>query len=245
MDFDQVTVVVPTRNEERNIAAFCQSLPAEVELIVVDDSDDATPDLARRHRPERTRVLCEPSNVVEARQIGARVAQTEWLLFTDADVMLAPDYSARLRAHSDAGEGRCDVLYGGKHSRDRYAGYYRRFTRGQGLLHRLGIPAASGSNLLIRRDVFWACGGFDTELTVNEDSEIAWRIKRRGYKVCFDPCLLVYARDHRRLDQGTFRKTLHSTVRCLLLFTRLMPRRWRSRDWGYWSHGRGGEQESA
>ena len=241
MRLDQVTVVVPTRNEETNIVTFCQSLPVEVWLIVVDASDDDTASLIRRCRPARTRVVCEPSNVVEARQIGARLAETEWLLFTDADVIFAPDYGERLAA-CESGSSRCDVLYGIKLSRDRYQAYYRRFSWGQGMSHRLGIPAASGSNLLIRRDVFWASGGFDLELSVNEDSEIAWRLKRERYGVCFDPELVVYARDHRRLDQGTLRKTLHSTARCLLLYSGLMPKHWRSRDWGYWSRGRGGEQ---
>jgi glycosyltransferase involved in cell wall biosynthesis len=237
---DQITVIVPTRNEERNIAAFCQSLPPDAWLIVVDASKDATPELVRQLRPERTHVVCEPSNVVEARQIGARLAETEWLLFTDADVVFADDYGERLAAY-DGGAG-CDVLYGIKLSRDRYQGYYRRFSRGQEMSHRLGIPAASGSNLLIRREAFWASGGFDLKLTVNEDSEIAWRLKREGHRVCFTSDLVVYARDHRRLERGTLRKTLHSVVRCSLLYSGLMPERWRSADWGYWSKGRGGEQ---
>jgi len=239
VQLDQITVIVPTRNEEHNIVAFCQALPTDIWLIVVDDSEDATPDLVRECRPERTRVVCEPSNVVEARQTGARLAKTAWLLFSDADVVLAPDYGEHLATH---GSEQCDVLYGTKLSRDRFQAYYRRFSWGQGILHRLGIPSASGSNLLIRREAFWASGGFDLALTVNEDSEIAWRLKREGYRVCFDSKLIVYARDHRRLERGTLRKTLHSGVRCLLLYTGLMPRRWRSADWGYWSHGRGGGQ---
>jgi glycosyltransferase involved in cell wall biosynthesis len=243
MRLDQITVVVPTRNEERNIVAFCRSLPDDVWLIVVDDSEDATPDLVRQHRPERTRVVCEPSNVVEARQIGARLAESEWLLFTDADVVLAPDYGEHLRARDDS--QRCHVLYGIKLSRDHYQRYYQRFSWGQGVSHRLGIPAASGSNLLILRDTFWASGGFDLDLTVNEDSEIAWRLKREGHEVCFDADLVVYARDHRRLEQGTLRKNAHSIARCLMLYSGLMPKRWRSKDWGYWSRGRGGEQNRA
>lgn len=240
MRLDQITVIVPTRNEEKNIVTFCQSLPADVWLIVVDASDDRTPELVLLGRPERTRVVCEPSNVVQARQIGARLAETEWLLFTDADVVFASDYGERLASYE--GSAGHDVIYGTKLSIDRYQRYYRRFRWGQGFSHRLGLPAASGSNLLIRREAFWASGGFDLDLTVNEDSEIAWRLKRQGYTVCFDPDLVVYARDHRRLEQGTLRKTLHSVVRCSLLYSGLMPKPWRSRDWGYWSHGRGGEQ---
>ena len=231
MDIEQITVIVPTKNEAHNILPFLQSLPGDVSLVVVDASEDATPELVEQTRPDRTLVLREPANVTEARQLGARAAQTEWLLFTDADVSFAPDYWTKLGAH-----GECDVLYGAKLSTGEFARYYRRFTWGQGLAHRLGIPAASGSNLLIRADTFWACGGFDLNLTCNEDSEIAWRIKRQGYDVCFAPELVVYERDHRRLYRGPMRKTLHSVTRCLLLYLGLLPENWRAHDWGYWSH---------
>jgi GT2 family glycosyltransferase len=241
MDPKEITVIVPTKNEAHNILPFLQSLPPAFSLVVVDASEDATPELVENARQERTQVLREPVNVTEARQLGARAAQTEWLLFTDADVFFAPDYLEKLRAYNAHTHGvrprrECDVLYGPKLSAGEFRRYYRWFASGQGVAHRLGIPAASGSNLLVRASAFWACGGFDLRLTCNEDSEIAWRIERQGYKVCFAPDLVVYAHDHRRLYRGTLRKTAHSVIRCLLLYLGLVPNKWRSHDWGYWSY---------
>jgi cellulose synthase/poly-beta-1,6-N-acetylglucosamine synthase-like glycosyltransferase len=118
---------------------------------------------------------------------------------------------------------------------DDHQRYYRWIARAQYLSDRLGLPAASGSNLLIRRAALQRSGGFDPRLSVNEDSEIVWRIKRLGLRVAFTFDLVVYARDHRRLQRGTLRKTLHSIVRCGLLYLNWMPERWRSHDWGYWS----------
>jgi GT2 family glycosyltransferase len=169
--------------------------------------------------------------VTQARQWGAELAASAWLLFTDADVIFAPDYFERLPAYYSA----YDALYGPKLSTDEFVRYYRWFAQGQRLSQALGIPAASGSNLLVRRQVFEDVGGFDLELTCNEDSELPWRIKRRGYRVGFAPDLVVYARDHRRLHQGVARKTLHSVTRSLLLYLNLVPSRWRKHDWGYWS----------
>ena len=80
-----------------------------------------------------------------------------------------------------------------------------------------------------------AVGGFDLRLTCNEDSEIAWRLARRGFKVEFDPALVVFAHDHRRLQSGVLRKTLHSLTRCALIYLNLLPDRWRRSDWGYWA----------
>jgi glycosyltransferase involved in cell wall biosynthesis len=234
MELDELTIVLPTRNEEHNIPEFLSSLPASVSLIVVDASEDSTPDLITALRPYRTLVLRRPGTVTEARQIGADAAYTPWLLFTDADISFSPDYFGQLMKYRDY-----DALYGPKFSTTHFARYYRWFTYGQQLSHLVGIPAASGSNLLISRRVFKAVGGFDLRLACNEDSELAWHAKRSGYRVLFAPDLVVYARDHRRLHQGMVRKTLHSIIRCSLLYLNLMPTRWRGHDWGYWAHRRG------
>ncbi|MBN1312932.1 MAG: glycosyltransferase [Anaerolineae bacterium] len=230
MNHTDLTIILPTRDEARNILTFLASIPPDVPLIVVDSSCDETPHLIAEARPHNTAILHRQATVTEARQIGAAEAITDWLLFTDADVRFATDYFYRLRTWNNEG-----AIYGAKLSSGEYAAYYRWFVWGQGLSHRIGIPAASGSNLLIRRSVFDAVGGFDLSLTCNEDTEIAFRIQREGYQVDFEPDLAVYETDHRRLRRGVIRKTLHSLVRCLLLYFNLLPADWHASDWDYWN----------
>jgi glycosyltransferase involved in cell wall biosynthesis len=225
-----VTVIVPTRNEAHNISRFLGSLPSEVALIVVDDSTDATTAIVRRERPRRTRLIRRSGGLTEARQLGARQARTPWLLFTDADVAFDADYFERLAEMPG-----CDVAYGPKLAHDEYRRYYRWFARGQRLLHVLGLPAASGSNLLVSARAFFSVDGFDLALSCNEDSELVWRVHGNGGRCVYDPALVVWAIDHRRLRRGVVAKTAHTLVRCVLLRTGLMPRRWRSHAWGYWS----------
>lgn len=229
MDLTDVTLVVPTRNEAHNLPGFLASVPPAVMVILVDASEDATPSIARELRPINTVVLREPAPVTLARQLGAAAARTPWLLFSDADVVFAPDYFVRLTDLPAAA-----AHYGPKLSLDAFAAYYAWFSRGQALAQRLGVPAVSGSNLLVTAEAFWESGGFDLELTCNEDSELGWRLRRRGWPVRFDPALRVYARDHRRLHRGVAAKTAHTLVRCALLYWNLLPRRWRRHDWGYW-----------
>jgi GT2 family glycosyltransferase len=231
---EELTVILPTRNERYNIRAFLASLPAEVPLVVVDASDDDTVQLVRAIRPDRTTTIQQACNVVVARQIGAQAATTPWMLFTDADVIFSLTYFSDL-SRLDADDPRLGVIYGTKQACDRFAAYHRWFTRGQHFFAALGIPAATGSNLLINRAAFQAVGGFDLRLTCNEDSEIAWRIRRHGYRTQFAPGLIVYARDHRRLERGVLRKVIHSSLRCFVLYFNLLPSRWRGHDWGYWS----------
>ncbi|MGH8507320.1 MAG: glycosyltransferase [Gammaproteobacteria bacterium] len=231
MRADDITIIVPTRNEMRNIPAFLGSIPPDIGLIVVDASSDDTPRCITEIRPNNTIVLRYPGTIAEARNAGTEAAKTPWLMFTDADVTFAPGFFDRL-----AQQRLSDAVYGPKLSLGDYKSYYAWFSRAQGLSDRLGIPAASGSNLCCRRDVLQAVGGFDTALVVNEDSELMWRIKRGGFRVTFDSALAVFASDHRRLKRGALRKTVHSITRCILLYLGLLPRRWRSSDWGYWKH---------
>lgn len=223
-----ITVVVPTRNEARNIPTFLASLPAQARLLVVDHSDDDTAAIVERLRPRNTRILSCASTVTEARQAGAEAADTRYVMFSDADVAFDEGYFRRLTSLE------YPVVWGPKLSRDRFRGYYRGIAAAQRISDRLGIPAATGSNLLVERRALLHAGGFDTRLTCNEDSELVWRLKRNGNRCHFDPGLVVWATDHRRLERGRLRKTAHSLLRCTLLYTGLMPNRWRKRDWGYW-----------
>jgi glycosyltransferase involved in cell wall biosynthesis len=66
-----LTVVVPTRNEERNIGNFLGSIPDGIRLVVVDASTDSTPDIVSRARPHYTTLIRYPGTVTEARLGGS------------------------------------------------------------------------------------------------------------------------------------------------------------------------------
>ena len=233
MRIADVTIVVPARNEAENIGPFLDSIPWSIPVIVVDESDDATPRIVTARRPHDTRVIRGHGGIAACRQLGAELASTPWVLFTDADVEFHADYFERIAAGAPA-----DVIYGVKLSTGEYARYYRAFAWAQRLSHAVGIPAASGSNMLVRRETLLACGGFDEQLSCNEDSELVWRIRADGGSVRLDPRLIVWARDHRRLRRGVFRKTAHSVLRCAFLRSGLLPEPLRRHDWGYWSDAR-------
>ena len=103
-----VTVIVPARNEARNIGRCVTSILAttypNIELIVVDDSStDNTSDIARKAAnadPRLTIVRNEPLpdawfGKQWACAMGARLARGAVLQFTDADTVHAPDLVTR------------------------------------------------------------------------------------------------------------------------------------------------------
>jgi glycosyltransferase involved in cell wall biosynthesis len=229
---ERISVVIPTRNEARNIGACLASIPAEVELVAVDASDDSTPEIIHALRPRQTQIIQSRAGIAAARQIGAEAASGEWLIFCDADICFAPDYFLRIAPYLAL-----DAFYGIKLATATHATYARCFTAGQSLSHRMGFPAASGSNMAVRRRILQSVGGFRADLPVNEDSELFLRLAYHGYHVGYATDLAVHSLDDRRLDAGVARKLLHSAARCVLIAAALrvpLPQRLLRHDWGYW-----------
>jgi chlorobactene glucosyltransferase len=108
-----LSIVVPARNEARQIEACVRSLLAQeyphFEVIVVDDcSNDGTAEIVERVAAEDGRVrLARGTPLAEgwvgkpwALTQGERVASGAWLLFTDADTIHAPLASASAMAYA-------------------------------------------------------------------------------------------------------------------------------------------------
>jgi glycosyltransferase involved in cell wall biosynthesis len=114
-----VSIVVPARDEERNVGdatrSKCLQDDPAFEVVVVDDrSSDGTRGILRlleEEFPGRLRVVdgVEPPSdwlgKPHALDEGARAAKAtrpeEWLVFSDADVVFAPDLLARALAHAE------------------------------------------------------------------------------------------------------------------------------------------------
>lgn len=103
------SVVVPTYNEDQDIAATLDSLIAlewsEKEILVVDDSTDRTPEIVRGYadrgvrliRPERREGRCG------ARNLGIMRATGDVVVILNADVHLPKDFLARIAPYYEQG----------------------------------------------------------------------------------------------------------------------------------------------
>ena len=114
-----VTIVVPARNEAQTIEPALRSLRKldypNYEVVVVDDrSDDGTGDTIRRVLAEQGGA---PVRVITVRELpsgwlgkthamwtGARESKSDWILFTDADVVFRPDSVRRAIAYAEKEE---------------------------------------------------------------------------------------------------------------------------------------------
>jgi len=176
-----VTVVVPMYNEADCIADCARSVLgqdfAPLELLVVDDGS-----------ADGSAAICESLGVTvlrqdhrgpgTARNLGARHARGNILVFADADMVLAPDYARRLVAPIAAAEAiatchwdeqvlnwdnpwaRCHTYYFGLPERRRQP---------------LDPPAGEEVYRAVRKDFFLASGGMDEHAGRGDDSSVARR----------------------------------------------------------------------
>lgn len=96
-----LSVVIITRNEERNIERCLESVAFADEIIVVDsDSTDRTVEIARGRGA--TVIHNEFVGYGPAKQAGVDRATKEWVLSIDADEALSPQLAEEMKAVIDA-----------------------------------------------------------------------------------------------------------------------------------------------
>ncbi|WP_446743040.1 glycosyltransferase [Silvibacterium acidisoli] len=215
----QLAVIVPARNEEDDVEECLQSLLAiegiEIEILAVDDrSTDATGGImdrvAARGRASGKRIsvmhIAELPDgwmgKTHALALAARQATARWLLFTDADIIFAPDSLHRAMnfalsenadhavlfptlLHRTAGEKMMNAIYqvtGLTASRAwKVADPKSRATIGVGAFN------------LVRAEAYRAVGGFENlRLEVLEDLRLGYELKKAGFRqrVAFGPGLV-------------------------------------------------------
>ncbi len=198
-----ISVIVPACDEQDGLAAAARSRLAcgypELQLVLVDDrSRDGTPALVDALAAEDSRVVSLHVRElpdgwlgkVHAMEVGARAASGEWLLFTDADVHLAP--GALQRAIALCEERGIDHLVAlpqiwssGAMLDAVIASFGRLFILGS-RLWAVSNPRSSasigvGAFNLVRRTAWESIGGFTRlRLAVADDVMLGHFLKRSG-----------------------------------------------------------------
>jgi glycosyltransferase involved in cell wall biosynthesis len=189
-----VSVVIPTRDRPELLALTLRTAlwqeGVSTEVLVVDDG--ARPDtetLVRQLGEERVRLVRNtgPAGVSGARNTGIAAARGGWIAFLDDDDLWAPSKLAmQLASAQDVSAG---WAYGGDVSVD----HMLRVRVGApppspevvvaGLRRHNAVPAGA-SNVVVRRDVLEAVGGFDPQLRTSEDWDLWIRLSRSGLPAC-------------------------------------------------------------
>lgn len=191
-----VSVIIAAYNAEETLgdqlaALERESLDDPWEVILADNgSTDRTVAVFDRYASRfQTSWKVEDASAMSgqayARNVGAEVARGEYLVFVDADDVVAPGYLAAMKKALEV-----DCFVAARLEIDRLNPSWAKPRHPPPQLREIPLylgflPAAGGGTLGIRRQTFEALGGFDVSVPGLEDAEFCWRAKLAGTDLAF------------------------------------------------------------
>lgn len=186
----RISVIIPVRNGgaafQRCLAAVVAALPFEI-IVVVDGENKDAAQIAEEYDAKLIRLpVC--GGPAKARNIGARLATGEILLFVDADVVIEPKTVLQVNRHFKE-TPQVAAIFGSYDDEPEARNFLSQY---KNLLHHFFHQTAkeeastfwSGCGS-IRRATFLALGGFDEKYRqpAIEDVELGYRLRRAGEKI--------------------------------------------------------------
>ena len=223
MSSPDVTLVIPGRNASTTLRACLEAVCPVLErgelreIVFVDDgSTDNTREIATQF--PITIVAGRGEGPGAARNLGAAVAQGEWIWFIDSDCVAEPDALSILLEHTD---DLTVAAIGSSYGNMRPDSLLACLIHEEIVARHDRMPQVvdflASLNVLFRHDVFNEIGGFDPRFLKAQDAELAYRARTHNYTLRFDPrsrvkhfhptCLVSYLCKQRA--QGYWRMFLY------------------------------------
>ncbi len=212
-----VSVVLPTRNNEDHLALlldsiFSQNYEGGVEVLVMDSSDDRTPEIAESYSEEHAvrvvRVEPEDYNYGGTRNLGASITGGDFLVFISTDVDIR-DGGWLAKLTRPLGDPLVAGVYGRQVPKEDAPPMEEFFIKhtypDESKIYHLGEDEKlidfffSNTNSVVRREV-WERIPLP-EMLKSEDQEWGKRALLAGYKLVYEPDAVVYHSHHYTLRQ--------------------------------------------
>ena len=209
------SIIIPCFNEEHVLSETLSSVHkamgerSDVEVMLMDNgSTDASQSIAASFGV----TVCEVTGVkISAlRNIGARKAIGKYLLFLDADIVVANNWFEQLDFYTDINNDQftADVV-GFVDDVPGFAPWFARIWGLRASARRnklMEIDSLPGRNLFVSKHWFDAVGGFNENLTTGEDKDFVMRLKKSGALVLSDPRLEMLHMGYERTFKEWSRK---------------------------------------
>lgn len=193
----RISIIIPNRNGEKTIGACLEAAYAsaygDFEVIVADDcSTDESVSVIQRYPCLLVR-LDRHAGAAAARNAGAAKATGDILFYIDADCLLLP---GTLTSVARAVAGNTTTVFGGTYTP--VAADDAFFSNVQSAFinyseTKYAVPDYVASHAMaIPAVVFRQSGGFPADfMPILEDVEFSHRLRKMGYRLAMDPCILV------------------------------------------------------
>jgi glycosyltransferase involved in cell wall biosynthesis len=185
---DKITIVIPCKNEENYIPYLLTHLRNQMigstRIIIADCSTDNTREVIQATKGNLNVEIIDGGPVSIAKNNGARLATTPYILFIDADVRFFKDTvirdAVRLIERKNLDLIGLNIKCYDKDMRAKIG-----FTAFNLINHTLKFfsPFAVGAFMLTRRDRFEEFGGFPENLSTSEDYFLSKKYSPRKFKI--------------------------------------------------------------
>lgn len=201
----KLSFVIPTHNRYEMLVAAISSVVEQTiddwELIVVDDASDEPVEFCVNTKDERMTFYRNSNShgAAASRNVGARLASSEFVAFLDDDDTFEPEYAAKMLAHFACHGEEIGFAWPAL----RVINMVER-SEAVAQQHPCLIKAGSGTEdaflasaytrttgMIFRKEVFVGHGGFDESLAVSEDRELVFRLLASGVGCASVPDRLV------------------------------------------------------
>ena len=185
---DQITIVVPCKNEENYIHYLLDSLRSQsidnTRIIIADCSTDRTRQVIQDNKGLLNVEIIEGGPVSLAKNRGAQLVNTPYILFIDADVRFFKNTVIR-DAVNLIERKNLDLIGLNIKCYDKDLRAKIGFTAFNLINHALKhfSPFAVGAFMLTRRDRFEQFGGFPENLLTSEDYFLSKKYSPRKFKI--------------------------------------------------------------
>ena len=185
---DKITIVVPCKNEENYIHHLLESLRGQdigdTRIIIADCSTDNTRQVIQATKGKLNVEIIQGGPVSLAKNRGAQLVTTQYILFIDADVRFFKDTVIQ-DAVNMIERKNLDLIGLNIKCYDRDLRAKIGFTAFNLINHTLKFfsPFAVGAFMLTRRDRFEEYGGFPENFSTSEDYFLSRMYSPRKFKI--------------------------------------------------------------
>jgi len=222
------SIIIPSLNEEINLPILLKSLSIQTnrdfEVIINDSgSSDRTKEFVLQIQntvPNLRFIEFKTKNVSQARNHGAALAKSDWLIFFDADVEVETNFIEGIENHIKINNLDALTVWNRPKTNNIKGIITLNMLNTSMTLFQKIKPAANGPCIIIKKSLFQSLKGFDESIFFGEDFDLIQRASKKGARFAVFTTPILYVSTRRFEKEGlitSFSKSIKALLYQLFL----------------------------